>query len=290
MKVKENNFLEDWHTHNKLCHHAEGIIEDYVKEAIRKGLRTIGISDHFPYEFYTGLDGIPYDEYGMILSETRDYLSTIQELKAKYKEQINIKCAFEIDFIPHQVVKLNQQLEKIKDHLDYILGSIHMLFAPKEPWSFDDSRFLDEFNRYESVDDVYFHYYDSIILMITSSDFDFDIVSHLDLPKKFNKFPEHKELVMEKVVEVLEYIKKQNLVVEINTGGFRKEVHEQYPSIEIIKKIFELEIPIVLSSDAHKPSEIAYKFDYMLNILTEIGFTELAHFTQRKRSIITINR
>ena len=43
--------FEDWHTHNALCRHAVGSIEDYIKIAIEGGLNVIGISDHFPYEY-----------------------------------------------------------------------------------------------------------------------------------------------------------------------------------------------------------------------------------------------
>jgi histidinol-phosphatase (PHP family) len=280
--------IEDWHTHNKLCRHAKGNIEDYVKHAIEKGIDTIGISDHFPYEFYVGLEEIPYEEYGMKVEEMSNYLSIIQKLRKKYENKINVRSAFEIDFIPNQVNKLNRILDNVKNELDYILGSIHILFTERGAWCFDDSRFLDEFNQYETVDHVYIDYYDSIIEMVNTQDFDFDIVSHLDLPKKFNKFPENTDTIMDKVLEVLKAIKKRDLVIEINTSGFRKEVKEQYPSIDIIKKIYELNIPILLSSDAHNPNDIAYRFDLMIKILKNIGFTKLAHFKNRKRIFIDI--
>ena len=280
--------IEDWHTHNKLCRHAKGKVEDYIKYAIEKGIDTIGISDHFPYEFYDELEGIPYEEYGMKVEEMSKYLSIIQKLKKKYEKKINVRSAFEIDYIPNQVNKLNIVLDKVKNQLDYILGSIHILFTERGPWCFDDSRFLDEFNKYETVDDVYIHYYDSLIKMINTKEFDFDIVSHLDLPKKFNKFPENPDNIMDKVLEVLNSIKKRNLVIEINTSGFRKDIKEQYPSINIIKRIYELDIPILLSSDAHNPNEVAYKFDFIIKILKKIGFTKLAHFKNRKRSYVDI--
>jgi len=280
--------IEDWHTHNKLCRHAKGKVEDYIKYAIEKGIDTIGISDHFPYEFYDELEGIPYEEYGMKVEEMSKYLSIIQKLKKKYKKKINVRSAFEIDFIPNQVNKLNRILNNVKNELDYILGSIHILFTERGPWCFDDSRFLDEFNQYEKVDDVYIDYYDSIIEMVNTQAFDCDIVSHLDLPKKFNKFPENPDTIMDKVLDVLKAVKKRDLVIEINTSGFRKEVKEQYPSIDIIKKSYELDIPILLSSDAHNPKDIAYRFDTMIKTLKNIGFTKLAHFKNRKRTFIDI--
>lgn len=281
--------FEDWHTHNKLCRHAEDTIKAYVEAAIEKGLQTIGISDHFPYEIYSNMEGIPHEEYSMTMEETTNiYLSAIQGAKEKYGDKINVRGSFEIDYIVNQVPTLNNVLERIKPQLDYILGSIHVLYSDRGPWCFDDSRFLDKFKNYESVNDVYLHYYNTMLEMVNDKAFDFDIVCHFDLPKKFNKRPENKELIMEKATEVLQAIKSRNLVIEINTSGFRKQVNEQYPSNKIIKKIQEFGIPIVLSSDAHKPKEVGYRFTFMLEILKDIGFTQLVHFKNRKRTFVPI--
>ena len=38
----------NYHTHTKLCNHAEGMPIDYVARAVELGYREIGISDHGP--------------------------------------------------------------------------------------------------------------------------------------------------------------------------------------------------------------------------------------------------
>ncbi|UKI50590.1 MAG: PHP domain-containing protein [Clostridium sp.] len=40
--------IANYHTHTKLCNHAEGMPSDYVEEAIRLGFKEIGMSDHNP--------------------------------------------------------------------------------------------------------------------------------------------------------------------------------------------------------------------------------------------------
>ncbi|MHA1915887.1 MAG: PHP domain-containing protein [Promethearchaeota archaeon] len=42
--------LMDYHSHHRRCGHALGEIEDYIKVAVDKNLKEIGISDHFPLE------------------------------------------------------------------------------------------------------------------------------------------------------------------------------------------------------------------------------------------------
>ncbi|MFX1419886.1 MAG: histidinol phosphate phosphatase, partial [Promethearchaeota archaeon] len=96
------------------------------------------------------------------------------------------------------------------------------------------------------------------------------------------------ELVMNEVIKTLELAKKAELTIEINTGGLRKEINEQYPSYEIIEKMYELDLPILLGSDAHHPNDLAYKFNKMIKLLRKVGYNQLAHFNKRKRIFIEI--
>lgn len=281
--------LEDWHTHNKLCHHATGTIEDYIRKAIKIKLRTIGISDHFPYEFLSNIERIPYEDYAITLPEIETYLSTTEALRHKYQEDISVRIGFEIDYFKNQESALNNHLKPVKDRLDYILGSIHILnfFDGKGAWGFDDSRFRDDYKSY-GVDRVYLFYYQSLRKMISSEHFDFDIIAHFDLPKKFNDIPKNEELVFNEAMKVLTLIKKRDIVMEINTGGLRKDCREQYPSAQIIEEMYSLDIPILLGSDAHNPQDIAWKFNKMLKMLKKIGYNQLIHFHKRQKNFIEI--
>jgi len=281
---------EDWHTHNSLCKHAVGTIEDYIIKAIELDLNVIGISDHFPYEYLSSeipsLKDIPYEGYAMPTNNLETYILQLDNLKEKYVNQIHVRSAFEIDFFKHQDHLLNKYLKNYMAKLDYILGSVHVLFGKAGIFAFDDGRFLNKYKEYDVNDEIYIEYYDSLQVMIKSPTFELDIVTHFDLPKKFDKSIEDKDKVMEKVIETLELVKKHDLTVEINTSGLRKKVKEQYPSIDIIKHIYELDIPILLGSDAHKPEEVAYEFKSITKMLKNIGFNQLAHFEKRKRSFI----
>jgi histidinol-phosphatase (PHP family) len=280
--------LEDWHTHNELCRHAVGNIEEYIKRAIELNIGLLGISDHFPYEYLKNgsvlIEEVPYHEYAMKLSEIESYFSTIEKLKRKYTNEIQIRIAFEIDYFRSQEEALNKYFKNRIKELDYILGSAHMLHGISKLFVFDDKRFLGMYKEYESIDNIYLEYYHKLQSMITSEEFDFDILGHFDLPKKYNKRPIDKDLVMNEALRTLELVKKKDLTIEINTGGLRKEVKEQYPSFEIVEKIYELDIPILLGSDAHHPNDLAYRFDKIVKHIKKIGYNQLAHFNKRKRT------
>ncbi|MBY9015413.1 MAG: histidinol-phosphatase HisJ [Candidatus Lokiarchaeota archaeon] len=283
---------EDWHTHNALCRHAIGSVEDYILKGIQLNLNVIGSSDHFPYEYLSSeipsLGDIPYEEYAMPLYDLDSFILQLENLREKYADQIHVRFAFEIDYFKHQDYILNKYLKKYIDKLDYILGSVHVLFGKAGTFAFDDGRFLNKYKEYEVNDEIYLEFYNSLQEMIKSPTFELDIVTHFDLPKKFDKRVVDKDKVMEKVIETLELVKKHDLTVEINTSGLRKKVKEQYPSIDIIHTIYDLDIPILLGSDAHKPEEVGYEFQSITKMLKNIGFTQFAHYKKRSRSFIDI--
>jgi histidinol-phosphatase (PHP family) len=284
--------LQDWHTHNQLCRHAVGTIEDYIKKAIDLNLDLIGISDHFPYEYLKNssilIEEVPYQEYAMKLSEVESYFSTVDKLKKNYFNEIQIRIAFEIDYFRSQEELLYKYFKNRVEQLDYILGSVHMLPGKSKLFAFDDRRFLGMYKEYKSIDNIYLEYYDKLQNMISSEEFDFDILCHFDLPKKYKKRAVDKDLVMNEVIKTLELVKKADLAIEINTGGLRKEIKEQYPSCDIIEKMYNLDIPILFGSDAHDPNDLGYKFNKMLKLVRKVGYNQLAHFTKRKRTFIEI--
>ena len=92
MKIVKNNY----HTHIKLCNHAFGMPEDYVVEAIKLGMDSLGISDHNPVPaFLYPEDFQKYLPNNMTLEQFYDvYLPSIEECISKYSDKINIYKQF----------------------------------------------------------------------------------------------------------------------------------------------------------------------------------------------------
>ncbi|MFC2111450.1 histidinol-phosphatase, partial [Bacteroidota bacterium] len=109
-----------------------------------------------------------------------------------------------------------------------------------------------------------------------------DIIAHFDKVKMHNKnrfFSEDEDWYIGLVDKTLEIIKQTNTIVEVNTRGIYKgKCDSLFPSIDILKKCFKLKIPIIISSDAHKPEEISSYFPETIEIIKGIGFQELKMF------------
>ncbi|NLC27509.1 MAG: histidinol phosphate phosphatase, partial [Campylobacteraceae bacterium] len=107
---------------------------------------------------------------------------------------------------------------------------------------------------------------------------------HLDLIKLFKFLPKKDIRLIAK--EALDAIKKANLVVEINTAGYRKPIKEQYPSNDLLEELAVRDIPITFSSDAHKPEQVGMGGKKATALAKKYGYTKCAIFSKRDRSLI----
>ena len=75
--------------------------------------------------------------------------------------------------------------------------------------------------------------------------------------------------------ETLQLIKETGCICEINTRGIYKGRHtDYYPGRETIKYMNTLGIPVIVSTDAHQPSDLDL-FEGAFEFLHEIGFRNI---------------
>lgn len=260
----------DYHIHSKLCRHGYGEIYEYVEAAITKGLTEIGFSEHIPIP---DLD----DPTGrMVIDDWDKYVNDVFKSRELYPE-ISIKFGIEADYIP---VHMDYIARFIKEYpFDYVIGSIHFL----EDWDFSNLTLLYRLDEF-GVNRLYQRYYELIVEAAVTGLY--DIIGHLDLPKKIGKQPSID--ISEKITNALYSIKQGNLALDVNTSGIRKEPKEIYPRKDILEQAFQLGIPVVLGSDAHQPDEVAADFDKAIVLLRSIGYKHSCTFNKRQRNYITI--
>lgn len=236
-------------------------IGDLYAHAKKIGLQILGVSDHFCI-FPDGTS----DERMLRPDETSDYLEEL--ISFRERGEIEVRMGLEIDWFEGHRSLILPYLESLP--LDYRIGSVHFvdLEAIDADASFWSSKSEDE------RDQVHLKYWHLIREMAESNLF--DIAAHLDLPKKFGYYPS--PAVTPAINEALDAIAAHKLVVECNTAGFGKACADAYPSLEILKKCRQREIPVTLSSDAHVPEHLLFQFENGLARLKEAGFTSIARF------------
>ena len=73
--MNKNNY----HTHTTRCYHASGKDEEYVKAAIKAGIKELGFSDHTPWHYDSSFKAT----MRMPESQLDDYIESIRYLKEK---------------------------------------------------------------------------------------------------------------------------------------------------------------------------------------------------------------
>jgi len=255
----------DLHNHTTRCNHAKGSMASYIERAIELGIDTYGFSEHAPMDF---------DEYYRLnFNEMSLYESDVKDLKEKYATQIKILLGYEVDYL-----KGHMDNRVLNANVDYLIGSIHFLGE----WGFDNPEFIDEYKN-RNIDDIWQEYFNNIESMAKMGRF--DIVGHLDLIKIFNFMP--KKDIRLIATPALKAIKKSNMVIELNSAGLRKPTKEIYPSPLLLELVYELDIPVTFSSDAHAIGQVGFKYDEVIKLAKSIGFTKAVTFEQREKQLVT---
>lgn len=258
--------LIDLHNHTHLCNHASGTAEDYIIKAIEQNIDVYGFSDHAPMNFDP--------KYRMKFNQIDEYENSVLFLQEKYKDKIDIKLAYEVDFIDKYT---NEEI--VKRDIDYSIGSVHFV----NEWGFDNPSFIGNYKNYD-IDELYALYFLAIENMAKSNLF--NIVGHLDLIKVFNKRSNKDIRILAK--NAIKAIKEANMVVEINTAGLRKPIKEQYPCNYLLELIYEEGINITFSSDAHKTKDVGTGLIQAKKTAKDIGFNKCAYFHKKEMILINI--
>jgi histidinol-phosphatase (PHP family) len=262
--------LVDYHNHTVRCGHAEGTIEQYVEQAIARGLAEIGFSDHLYLYFLPPERRDP--TLAMRAEELSAYVESVLELRERYRPQIQVRLGLEADYFPGHEEMLRRILEPYP--WDYVYGSVHFL----GDWGFDDPRHLDRYDQWD-IDELYRHYFDHVKAAAASGLF--DVMGHLDLVKKFGHRP--KGDVVALYASVGRALKDSGVAVEVSTAGLRKPVGEIYPGPQLLAECARQGVPASLATDSHKPSEVGKDLDRAVAALRAAGYHEFVRFDRRQK-------
>ncbi len=287
--------LMDYHTHHYRCAHAKGSIEDYINVAIEKGLSEIGITDHFPFTAATTdprLRKLPKTTtMSMTEEEFPEYIQEIKDLRDKYSGKITVRISTEVGFVTSGKHLDRQKviLEPFMDDFDYLLGAIHDVKLDGLPAMFLNMVKGPEILRTHGEDRIHLEYIKRMRDMVETGYF--DIIAHLDNHKLLwvPNEPTYSEPVWHEVLKLLDKIKSKGMAVEINTSGPLKGTPSQFPSDSIVKELIQRDVPLALSSDAHRPENIGYQFQAFIEKARSWGLTHLCFYGKREQRLVPID-
>ncbi len=261
----------DYHTHTPLCRHATGEPIELAAQAVRVGLRELGFSDHNPMR----QDG--FDDWRMRASELDAYVASVERARREYPE-LSVKLALEVDFLPGYEDWVRDLAQR--HPWDYLIGSVHYVSTT---WALDNPLQLAEWKTRNALE-VWSAYFDRLTMAAESKLF--DIIGHADLCKKFCFYPTQDCTPL--FARFLEAARRNDVAIELNTAGLRKECKEIYPSPAIVNLAAQSGVAITFGSDAHAPGEVGLNFSDAVQLARGAGYTHWAKFTKRRREAVEL--
>ena len=248
-------------------------VERYRAAATERGIEELGVSEHV-YRFRQALD---LWRHPLWLENAHDDLDEYCEFVRGTSLRLGVEC----DFVPGAEGRTAAMLEA-RD-FDYVVGSVH--FVGEGDAAVDH----DGFDVWAAPDagseEIWTRYFDHFNRCARSGLF--DILAHPDLVKVWGRdrrpLPEGD---LRRFYEpAVEAILEGGSAVELSTAGLRKPVGELYPAREFAALVVEAGVPFALSSDAHLPEQIGFRYDDAVAFLDDLGVEEIAVFEGRRRRL-----
>lgn len=261
------NILYDYHMHSEISPDAKYSMEDMCQASIEKGLKEIVFTDH--YEFYAHGVTRPWfhEEY------LKHYFETVEQCKKEFEGKLSVKSGMEFGQLHLKPEESSAIVEKYP--FDFILGSVHKIE------NVDLAKVTVTKENAEWIGDAYYYH-----LLELSEAGDFDCIGHLDYFKKHcakQGLPDLYEKYQPFIRKVLENVIKRGKGIEINTACMGTVLEETMPGPSTLALYKELGGRIItVGSDSHRPERVGYGFDTVYHQLKELGFHEIAVYTQRK--------
>ena len=239
----------DLHTHTTFSD-GKNAPEEMILEAISRGFKVIGFSDHSPVAFDPP-GGMPE---GMQLA----YRQAVRKLKEKYRGLITVKLGMEQDFY-------SEPCEE--NAYDYIIGSVHYLKCADTFVAVDNTPEILK----EGVETFFGGdfikaaqcYFETVAQIPEKNHC--DIIGHFDLFSKFNEkyhfFDEQDPAYIRAWQQACDRLLSYDVAFEINTGAvYRGWRSTPYPSPDILQYLKERGARLIYSSDSHMKEQLGYGF------------------------------
>ena len=232
-------------------------IMSYCGVAKSRGVRQMGITEHDRY-----LDKID--------------VAAFQEARER-SDEVGLRLGIEIDFVPGQEERMESDATALP--YDYVIGSVHRVDGDEVDRATDQGIY----ERYDTYE-LYAAYYRNVREAALSGRF--EVIGHPDLIKIFRHYPDRD--ITPLLEETADAVAESGVVVDVNAAGLRKPVGEIYPSKKFLEMFHRRGVPIILSSDAHAPDEVAAGYDKSLKLVHDVGYREVSTFENRERGSLSL--
>lgn len=260
--------LTNYHSHTTYCD-ARTDINEFIAIAVWMGYTSYGVSPHSPIKLPTHCN--------MRIDRVEDYIAEMNRLKARYAHKIELYTGMEIDYIDDDWCASSVYFQNLP--LDYRIAGVHYLMGVNGAFVEVDC----SATRFKEVIDSHFGgniealieaYYKAMNRTVQLGGYDF--IAHPDkiskncetLSRGITSSSWYNSLFMNFIQGAATHNRMLEINTKsINTGGWI------FPNSNKFKLLKELNIDIVVNSDAHLPRNINIGYNTVNSLLKGAGYT-----------------
>lgn len=226
--------IANYHTHTPRCRHAWGEEQAYVENALARGLKIFGFSDHTPQFF----PGDYYSFMRMYPEELPGYCNTVRSLQKEYRGRLRIPLGLEAEYYPGTWQELLPRLQDAG--IEYLILGQHWLGNEEGEHGSGGATADEALLR---------RYCRQVIAGLETGKF-----SYLAHPDLF-RFVGEESVYRLHMQEVVRFAREADIPLEINLLGLAMNKH--YPRRAFWELAAEENCNVILGLDAHTPEQVA---------------------------------
>ena len=225
--------IANYHTHTPRCRHARGDEREYIENAIARGLKIFGFSDHTPQFF----PGDYYSTMRMLPEEFPEYCQMMRAFQKEYAEKIEIPLGVEAEYYP---CSWDNLLPYLQDHgVEYMILGQH--------WTCNE--YDAPYNGRPTEDiSLLTRYCDQVIAAMETGKFTY--FAHPDILR----FAGDRDTWDTQMRRICKVSKETATPLEINHLGLA--INRHYPNPLFWQIVGEEGCDVVFGIDAHTPEEV----------------------------------
>lgn len=272
-----------YHTHTNFSD-GRNSLEELIDRAKEIGLTELGISDHLivhkDMKQSRSQESLqkyfaPYiynDSFKKILPKFQKHCDEIHRLGRQ--KNMRLLVGFEVDFFTYD--GWQEEFKEFISQLDYdyLLTGNHFLFDEKgeDLFNIDDLKKI--YPDSSCYGDFIVRHFATLKQAVLSRMFNF--LAHIDYIRRLGDDVCGQDMFVAQKTEVLKTLAATDTDIEVSTKGLRKDGYT-YPYGWMLQEIANLGIKVVLSDDAHRLNELAYRFADAEKMLEQYKISRRLH-------------
>lgn len=192
---------------------------------------------------------------------------------------VHVLCGIEAEVFPEAGIQQTVAEFLGSQNFDFVLGSLHHQLPAYRKYLAAKNR-----SRDAAIIEGYF---DELSQAAASGLF--HSIAHPDVIRIYGTVRPFEPKSYETVIRrFLMSCADNNTCIEVNTSGLTKGVFKLHPDPLILQWAQEMNVPLTLGSDAHKPQSLGQFFDQTIKLLESTGFKKVHYFLRGVRHAVPI--